>query len=338
LPVPTGSDAGSTAVLVVGLSPLSALDDEYRGFLQLLARQLAASVSSARAYEDERRRAEKLAELDRAKTAFFNNVSHEFRTPLTLILGPVEDALAGADKALSGERLDVVRRNAVRLFKMVNTLLDFSRMEAGRAQAAFVPTDLAAFTASLASQFCSAAESAGLRLDIDCPPLPEPVYVDPEMWEKIVLNLLSNAMKYTYAGRIGVSLAWRGGEAVLTVEDSGVGIPADELPRVFERFYRVRSTEGRSHEGTGIGLALVSELAKLHGGSVGAKSALGEGSSFTVRVPRGAAHLDAARVGRATRPRPTAAVADAFVEEARRWSAEAGGGAKPADGGAPPGV
>jgi signal transduction histidine kinase len=336
LPVPTGSDADTTGVLVVGLSPLCALDDEYRGFLQLLARQLAASISSARAYENERRRAEELAELDRAKTAFFNNVSHEFRTPLTLILGPVEDALASADKALSGEKLDVVRRNAARLFKMVNTLLDFSRMEAGRAQATFVPTDLAAFTTSLASQFDSAATSAGLALDIDCPPLPEAVYVDPDMWEKIVLNLLSNALKYTYAGRIRVALVWEGSGAALTVEDTGVGISAEELPRVFERFYRARATQGRSHEGTGIGLALVNELVKLHGGTVVAESVLGEGSSFTVRVPRGSAHLAAPRVERTPRPRATAANAAAFAEEARRWSAEgesdAGGG-----GGAPAG-
>ncbi|RKH46862.1 ATP-binding protein [Corallococcus sicarius] len=320
LPVPMGAETETTAVLVAGLSPLRALDEEYRGFLQLLARQLAASISSARAYEQEKQRAEELARLDAAKTAFFSNVSHEFRTPLTLILGPVEDALAKTPKSLDGEPLELVRRNALRLYKMVNTLLDFSRMEAGRAQASYVPVDLASFTTSLASAFQSAVESAGLRLVVDCPPLPEPLYVDPEMWEKVVLNLLSNAVKYTYHGEIRVSLRWEDAQAVLRVQDTGVGIPEEELPRVFERFYRVRVTQGRSHEGTGIGLALVQELVKLHGGSVGVTSQLGKGTTFTLRLPRGTAHLPPDRVERTSRPRSAPAGAAPFVEEARRWS------------------
>ncbi|MCY1016117.1 ATP-binding protein [Pyxidicoccus sp. MSG2] len=324
LPVAMGADAETMGVLVVGLSPLRALDDEYRGFLQLLARQLAASISSARAYEQEKKRAEELAQLDQAKTAFFSNVSHEFRTPLTLILGPIEDALTSTRKALEGEQLDLVRRNALRLYKMVNTLLDFSRMEAGRAQATFVPTDLARFTSNLASAFESAAASAGLRLVVDCPPLPEPIYVDPDMWEKVVLNLLSNAVKYTHQGEIRVGLEWADGQAVLTVQDTGVGIPEEELPRVFERFYRVRSTEGRSHEGTGIGLALVQELVRLHGGSVSVTSRLGEGSTFTVRLPRGSVHLPPERVQQTLESRASAAGAAPFVEEARRWSAGTG--------------
>ncbi|WP_375756942.1 ATP-binding protein [Corallococcus exercitus] len=332
LPVPMGADADALAVLVAGLSPLRALDDEYRGFLQLLARQLAASISSARAYEQEKQRAEELARLDAAKTAFFSNVSHEFRTPLTLILGPIEDALAKTTKALEGEPLELVRRNALRLYKLVNTLLDFSRMEAGRAQASYRPMDLSAFSTSLASAFQSAVESAGLRLVVDCPPLPEPVYVDPEMWEKVVLNLLSNAVKYTYHGEIRVSLRWEDAQAVLRVEDTGVGIPEEELPRVFERFYRVRVTQGRSHEGTGIGLALVQELVKLHGGGVAVTSQLGKGTTFTVRLPRGTAHLPPERVERASGPLPRPSAAAPFVEEARRWSTDV----IPPDAGAPP--
>ncbi|WP_240359004.1 ATP-binding protein [Pyxidicoccus trucidator] len=324
LPVAMGADVETTGVLVVGLSPLRALDGEYRSFLQLLARQLAASISSARAYEQERKRAEELALLDQAKTAFFSNVSHEFRTPLTLILGPIEDALSGTDKALEGEPLDLVRRNALRLYKLVNTLLDFSRMEAGRAQAMFVPTDLARFTSNLASAFESAAGSAGLRLVVDCPPLPEAIYVDPDMWEKVVLNLLSNAVKYTHRGEVRIGLAWAGEQAVLTVQDTGVGIPEEELPRVFERFYRVRTTQGRSHEGTGIGLALVQELVKLHGGSVTVASRLGEGTTFTVRLPRGSAHLPPERVEQPHRARVLPAGAAPFVEEARRWSSDTG--------------
>ncbi|ADO74714.1 ATP-binding protein [Stigmatella aurantiaca] len=329
LPVPMGADTAGMGVLVAGLSPLVALDDEYRGFLQLLARQLAASISSARAYEQEKQRAEELALLDQAKTAFFSNVSHEFRTPLTLILGPVEDALSKPAKALTGEKLDLVRRNALRLYKMVNTLLDFSRMEAGRAQAHYVPVDLSAVTRNLASAFQSAVESAGLRLVVDCPPLPEPLYVDPEMWEKVVLNLLSNAVKYTYEGEIRVVLRWQDDHAVLTVQDTGVGIPEEELPRVFERFYRVRATQGRSHEGTGIGLALVQELMKLHGGSISVESTLGEGTAFTLRLPRGSAHLPPERIERTPRPGSFAPGAAPFVEEAQRWSADAAGTDRP---------
>ncbi len=318
LPIPMGTEAEAFGVLVAGLSPLRALDEEYRSFLQLLGRQLSASIASARAYEQEKQRAEDLAELDQAKTAFFSNVSHEFRTPLTLILGPVEDALSRS-QPLQSEALEMVRRNALRLFKMVNTLLDFSRMEAGRAQATYVPTDLATFTKSLASAFQSAVESAGLSFVVDCAPLSEAIYVDPEMWEKIVLNLLSNAVKYTYRGEIRVELGWDGEAAVLSVRDTGTGIPEAELPRVFERFYRVRATQGRSHEGTGIGLALVQELVKLHGGRVAVSSTLGEGSTFTVRMPRGSAHLPTERVERTPRPRTTAAGAAPFVEEAQRW-------------------
>ncbi|HZI09601.1 MAG TPA: ATP-binding protein [Myxococcus sp.] len=306
--------------LVAGVSPRRALDERYRGFLELTGEHVTAALVNATAYEEERRRAETLQELDRAKTAFFSNVSHELRTPLTLILGPLEDALADVGRELSGERLELVRRNALRLHRMVNTLLDFSRLEAGRAEATFVPTDLAALTVDLASAFRSAVEHAGLTLTVDCPPLPEPVYVDPEMWEKVVLNLLSNAVKYTHQGGIEVRLGWEDGQAVLAVRDTGVGIPEAELPRVFERFYRVRATQGRSHEGTGIGLALVQELVGLHGGQVSVASRYGEGSTFTVCLPRGHGHLPAGRVEHAARRRAGAEAAALFVEEARRWT------------------
>ncbi len=314
LPVATGERGGS-AVLVAGLSPWLEFDDVYRSFLQLLARQISASVTSARAFEHERRRVAELAELDRAKTAFFSNVSHELRTPLTLVLGPVEDALARPGRALAGEQLEVVRRSAQRLFKMVNTLLDFSRAEAGRAQASFAPTDLAALTVSVAGQFRSAIEAAGLALDVRCAPQPGAVLVDAEMWEKIVLNLLSNALKYTLRGSVRVDLAWTDRDAVLTVEDSGVGIAPSELPRIFERFYRAETTQGRSHEGTGIGLALVHDLVQMHGGDVTARSTLGEGTTFTVRLPRittTAAAIDDAPTG--------SALAEQFVGEALRWT------------------
>jgi signal transduction histidine kinase len=306
--------------LVVGISPRRALDADYRNFLDLVAGQIATAVANARAYESERRRAEALAELDRAKTTFFSNVSHELRTPLTLMLGPLEDALGGSRLgAEDRERVEVAHRNGLRLLKLVNALLDFSRIEAGRIQAVYQETDLAAVTADLASVFRSAVERAGLRLIVDCPPLPEPVWVDRDMWEKIVLNLVSNALKFTLEGEIEVALRPADQAVELSVRDTGVGIPAGEIPRVFERFHRVRSTRGRTHEGTGIGLALVTELIRLHGGSVRLESAPGRGSTFTVSVPLGRGHLPAERIGA---PRPAASSAPGaalFEEEALRW-------------------
>src|SRR6185369_7999279 len=141
LPITPPGAERPAGIVVAGVSPRLPLDVEYRAFFDLLAAGLTTSVANACAYQAERARAEALAELDRAKSMFFSNISHEFRTPLTLILGPVEDALLRRDRALAGADLELVRRNALRLYKMVNTLLDFSRLEAGRAQATFVPTD-----------------------------------------------------------------------------------------------------------------------------------------------------------------------------------------------------
>ena len=317
LPRPGGSLAGFA---VFGISPRQLFDAEYLGFGELVARHIATGIGSARAYADERRRAESLAELDRAKTAFFSNVSHEFRTPLTLLLGPLEDVLAS--NGLAPEQrtgLDVAHRNSVRLLKLVNTLLDFSRIEAGRVEATFEQTDVAAYTAELASVFRSAVERAGLSLDVRCAPIAALAFVDREMWEKIVLNLLSNAFKYTLEGRITVATAERDGWVELVVQDTGTGIPAAELPHVFERFHRVRGSQGRTHEGTGIGLALVSELVKLHGGTVGARSEVGRGSTFTVRIPAGSAHLPPDRIGATRALASTALGAGPYIEEALRW-------------------
>ena len=219
-------------VLVAGVSPRRELDEDYAGFFQLIARRIAAAIADARAYEAERRRAEALAEIDRAKTAFFSNVSHEFRTPLTLMLGPLEDTLSSSRGLAPADReqLATVQRNSLRLLKLVNTLLDFSRIEAGRVQAVYEPTDLASTTTELASVFRSAIEKAGLKLTVDCPPLSESAYVDRDMWEKIVLNLISNAFKFTFEGEIEVRLQGFAGHVELTVRDTGTGIPRDELP------------------------------------------------------------------------------------------------------------
>jgi PAS domain S-box-containing protein len=333
--------------LIAGVSPRLLLDEDYRGFLELTAGHIAAALANVRAYEEERRRAEALAEIDRAKTVFFSNISHEFRTPLTLMLGPLEDTLAEDGlPPQAHDRLEVARRNSLRLLKLVNTLLDFSRIEAGRIQAVYEPVDLAKFTTDLASVFRSTVERAGLELVVDCQPLSEPVYVDREMWEKIVLNLLSNAFKFTFEGEISVKLrvadcglrneeeeergevdeqgarksAIRNPQsAILTVRDTGTGIPEAELPHLFERFHRVKGARGRSYEGSGIGLALVQELVKLHCGEIRVESEVDRGSEFTVTIPLGKAHLPAERIGAARSLAPTALRGEAYVEEALRW-------------------
>ncbi len=313
--------------VVAGLSPRLIFSDSYRGYLELMAGHIAIAIANAAAYEQERQRAEVLAELDRAKTAFFSNVSHEFRTPLTLMLGPVEDMLAHGRAELSAadrEGLDVVKRNGLRLLRLVNTLLDFSRIEAGRVRAVFQSTDLAAFTTELASMFRSACERAGIRLTVDCEPLGEPVFIDREMWEKIVLNLLSNAFKFTFDGEIVVALRRTQTTAELRVRDTGTGVPAEEMPRLFERFHRIENARGRTHEGSGIGLALVQELVKLHGGSITAESVVGKGTTFQISLPLGSGHLPSGQIEENAGAAATGDGASPYVEEALRWLPDEG--------------
>jgi signal transduction histidine kinase len=261
----------------------------------------------------------KLGELDEAKTAFFSNVSHEFRTPLTLILGPLESALGRSPPSLSGSELAAIHRNALRLLRLVNSLLDFSRSEAKGLQARFVPTDLSTLTAGLAGSFQSLFDETGLGLVVKCPELPEAVYVDPAHWEKVVLNLISNAFKFTFEGQIAVTLAWCDDHVELRIRDTGTGIPKAELPRIFERFHRVEGAAGRSFEGSGIGLALVHELVRLHGGKVAVDSELGQGSEFVVCVPTGSRHLPPDQVFE----RSGSVVSDHAIRghllEAKRW-------------------
>ncbi len=320
--------AGGKETIVIDASLMPVKDEA--GKVVFIAAE-GRDITEKKAYEREiARQREELAKLDVLKTQFFANVSHEFRTPLTLILGPLEDALSGRHgelPAAAAASLAISHRNALRLLKLVNTMLDFSRIEAGRAQAVYEPTDLAAFTAELASNFRSLCERAGLRLHVECAPLQngEAVYVDRDMWEKIVLNLLSNAFKFTLEGGIDVRLEAADGSARLTVHDTGVGIPSEELPHMFERFHRIELNRGRTHEGTGIGLALVKELVRLHGGTIAVESVFGKGSTFTVTIPMGKAHLDVGRIRAADARVSTAVTPAAFVEEALRWLPDRGG-------------
>src|SRR6185436_10010039 len=327
LPLPVSGTDRLAGLLVLGLSPRALWNAGYRGFLSLAAGQVASAIADARAFEAERRRLAELAELDRAKPTFFNNISHEFRTPLTLLLGPVEESVVSGVPP-SGETIDLVHRNALRLQRLVNSLLEFSRLEAGRADATFRPTDLAQLTADLSSSFRSAFERAGLRFEVDTPPLPEPVHVDRDMWERVVLNLLSNALKFTLSGSVGVSLCLDGDSVLLRVRDTGSGIPADELPQLFQRFHRVQGARARTHEGSGIGLALVNDIVRLHGGRISVQSTSGEGTTFEVRIPRGRAHLPADRVREEAGATPLRA-AQAYVEEALRWLPAADGSPSP---------
>ena len=320
LPLGAGEPgARPAAVLVCGINPLRRLDEPYLSFFDLAGRVVLTAIASAKRQEDERHRLEQLAELDRAKTDFFSNVSHELRTPLTLLLGPVEDLLAQATLSEdTRETLEVVRRNALRLTRLVNTLLDFSRLEANRLEPHYETVDLAVVTRRLATTFAYAADRAGLDLIVSGEESGLLVEADVEMWEKIVLNLLTNAFKFTVTGSIRVELRRRGEEAELTVSDTGPGIPESELGRVFERFHRVRGTQARTFEGTGIGLALVHELVTLQHGSIGVASSP-EGSTFTVLLPLAKRTTLAAATGPAVTDLAPRTASAPYLEEALRW-------------------
>jgi diguanylate cyclase (GGDEF)-like protein/PAS domain S-box-containing protein len=300
-------------VLVAGLSPSRRVDDAYTGYLDLVAAALARGVEAADALTAERLRADALAELDRAKSEFLQNVSHELRTPLTLVRAPVADLLGDREQPLSAQqrsKVELVQRNAERLLRLVDGLLAFSRASSGSLQPE--PVDLAAATLGLAELFGPAAAHAGLALDVDVAGAAGTVAVDADAWERIVLNLLANALKYTESGGVRISLRRDGERAELEVRDTGVGIPERDRERIFERFARVRRDGARSDEGVGIGLALVRQLARRMGGDVSVESAEGRGSRFTVRVAAPAMGHGAP----AAAPSPAAA---AMAAEVERW-------------------
>lgn len=325
IPLAGSPDAEPMGFMVVGASPRREFDESYQDFFCLLGRTMGSALANARAFEDERRRAQELAELDRAKSTFFSNVSHEFRTPLTLMLGPLEEILECRDVLLPSpvsEQLSIAHRNGLRLLKLVNNLLDFTRLGSGGMSAIYQPTDLGTFTAELADAFRSAVERGGVKLLVSCEPLSTPAYVDRDMWERVVLNLLSNAFKFTLKGEIRVSVREQGDTAELVVSDTGVGVPPHALPHLFERFYRVEDAKGRSFEGTGIGLALVQELVRMHGGSVQVESEVGEGTSFKVTIPLGATHLPSERISASRADEQSKQRARGYVEEALVWALE----------------
>jgi PAS domain S-box-containing protein len=315
LPIAQRGQKDAFGILFVGANPYQLISGKYLGFFNLVIDQIATSLVNVRALEEERKRLEALAEIDKAKTTFFSNISHEFRTPLTLLLGPIEDLLndptLGKEKKLKAE---VAYRNAHRMQKLVNLLLDFSKIEAGRMHANFTPVDIASMTKDLASNFRSAVEKAGMKLIVNADAVRRTVLVDVDMWEKIVLNLLSNAFKYSERGAIEVAVKENENTVSVSVKDTGVGIPEHEFDNIFQRFHRVQNAKGRSQEGTGIGLAMVKELVKLHKGNITVESRLGEGSTFTVTLPL----ADQAVDSKMKKPM-TQSSANFYVEEATQW-------------------
>ncbi|TBR61886.1 adenylate cyclase [Westiellopsis prolifica IICB1] len=257
-----------------------------------VAAQAAIAVQQSHLYQKTREQAERLLELDKQKTEFFQNISHEFRTPITLIQGPLETAVS-SQEGLSYEQSAIALRNSRRLLRLVNQLLDLQRLDAGRMQPTFRPCDLVEFVSQIIESFRPYCEKKGLRLVTKIAECPK-VYLDIEKFDKVVYNLLSNAMKFTpEGGMITVAMQSQNGHCILIVEDTGIGILPEQIPFLFERFRQAEGSENRSYEGTGLGLALVKELVELHGGKVTVKSVYGQGTTFSVWLIPGSSHFSA---------------------------------------------
>lgn len=259
---------------------------------------------------------------------FFSNVNHELRTPLTLILGPLDDILADRETASldseTRDKLTIASRNAHRLLNLVNSLLDFSRLEAGRMHASFKPVDLAALSLDLASLFRSAIKKGKIAYEVRVPKEKVEVWLDVDLWEKVVFNIIGNAFKYCLSGSIEVRVTKGPHFAEFSVTDTGCGIEESELDRIFERFHRIESNS-RSQEGTGIGLSLTLEIVKLLGGTLDVQSVIDEGSTFYVRLPYGSTHLAPNQISLGTEESEGARQKYqniSIVEEASRWAVE----------------
>ncbi|BAY25739.1 adenylate/guanylate cyclase [Calothrix sp. NIES-2100] len=255
-----------------------------------VAAQAAIAVQQSRLYQKTRDQAERLLQLDKQKTEFFQNISHEFRTPITLIQGPLESAVNNGD-GLSYAQSAIALRNSRRLLRLVNQLLDLQRLDAGRMQPSFRPYDLDEFVNQIVESFRPYCEKKGLHLVTDLDKCPQ-VYLDMEKFDKVVYNLLSNAMKFTpEGGTIALRLISQGNNCILQVQDTGIGIVKEQIPHLFERFRQAEGSENRSYEGSGLGLALVKELVEMHGGKVTVESVYGEGTTFTLHLLTGNTHL-----------------------------------------------
>ncbi|RIB30871.1 hypothetical protein C2G38_2237969 [Gigaspora rosea] len=290
-----------SVILIYGINRFRALDDRYMEFFNLVTNQIYALLQHGKSVEDEKNQTKILADMNCQKITFFQGISHELKTPLTLMLSPLDDVINKCiQEPLLMSHLQIIRRNAHRLLKLINTLLQFSNIETSQLKAHYRETNIAEFTHELASDFISMAKTLGLNYNIDIPNPDEfdldKIYLDRDLYETIVFNLCSNAFKHTWNGQITVRLYpdyknEKKKVIVLEVSDTGVGIPESALPDIFQRFYRVESQGARSHEGTGIGLALVKELITLHGGDITVSSVVNQGTTFKCWFPVGCEHF-----------------------------------------------
>ncbi|KPV74021.1 uncharacterized protein RHOBADRAFT_54592 [Rhodotorula graminis WP1] len=342
MPIITEGSSLPKALLIVGLNPRRPFNAVMAQFFNLVSRTLSTGLLGIEVAEEQARKSRELSELNDARQAFFANISHELRTPLTLILGPLEDVLLSKSATLDAEdrdRLEVVQRNAHRLLNMVNTLLDFSRLESGKMNTTYRPTLLGPRTADLAALFRSAIERGGIEynveIDDDKWAKSSQFYLSDEVWEKVIFNLIGNAFKYTPpkpGARVTVKVSFTAKEGIVSVADTGVGINDADMSRIFDRFHRVDSA-ARSFEGTGIGLSLVLELVKALGGTITVQSKVDEGSTFTVRLPRGHAHLEDEVVNHEPYEMiqlpPRAAQSLAIINDAASWRVDGEGKSPP---------
>ncbi|NET08577.1 MAG: response regulator [Symploca sp. SIO2B6] len=257
---------------------------------QAVAVQAAIAVQQSDLYQTTRQMAEQLLELDQQKTKFFQNISHEFRTPLTLNIGPLETCVE-QEQGLSYDQSVIALRNSRRLLRLVNQLLDLHRLDAGRMQPTFAPCSLKEFVYQVVEVFQEYCEKKGISLLTRLMESP-PLYLDVEKFDKVLYNLLSNAMKFTSSGgSIQVTLESEGDRCILKVQDTGIGIREDQIGSLFDRFQQADGSTNRNYEGSGLGLALVKELVELHGGQVEVESVYGEGTTFTISLLYGSSHL-----------------------------------------------
>ncbi|MBM3293189.1 MAG: response regulator [Candidatus Aminicenantes bacterium] len=274
-----------TAIVLMGLFSSYVMDQSRRRELEgrIALEQLTVQLKNSN---------EQLKSIDKIKTQFFSNVSHELRTPLTLILAPLTTLLSGTLPAAHRDSLETMQRNGLRLLKLINNLLDLAKLEEGKMRLKVRTVEANEFIGNILSTVKPTADRKRLRLFFQHPPSDVKVDVDPDQFEKVVLNILSNALKFTpERGRITVYLEERETVVVLTVEDTGIGIPENMLEAVFDRFRQVDGSSSRTHEGTGIGLALAKEIVGLHGGTIRAESEVGRGARFIVEIRKGDAHF-----------------------------------------------
>lgn len=258
--------------------------------------QRIKAIKNRQLYQTERALTRQLQEVDRMKSRFFTNISHEFRTPLTLILGPVEELLAQNEKSQQITPLQLIKRNAHRLLKLINQLLELSKIEAGKISLQATPSNIIPFLKGIALSFESLAEQRSINFSFKSREEEVIVFYEAEKTEQILINLISNALKFTPPnGRVEIIVNKNMQEQRhyldLVVRDTGVGIHTAQLPHIFDRFYQADNSDSKEFEGTGIGLSLTKELVELHGGTIEVKSTKGEGTEFLVRLPQGRAHL-----------------------------------------------